>query len=87
MDRSPSSGQPDPTTDLINALTVIRGRAQVTRRRMAGGERHSRERMAIDLAEIEAQADHLVRLLFAGGAEGEAPGASATVTRLDEEEG
>ena len=59
---------PDPTSlalDLLDLLSAIRGRAQATRRRVEHVDTLGRDRIAADLAQVEAQADRMARLLFA----------------------
>ena len=49
--------------DLYDALTAIKGRAQVTRRRVLRVDRLSREHIAADLGAIDDQASRMAALL------------------------
>lgn len=50
--------------ELANALAAIRGRAQVTRRRIERVDTLNRDHIAADLGQIEQQADRLAALLL-----------------------
>ena len=49
--------------DLLDALTAIKGRAQIARRRVLRVDRLSREHIAADLGEIDDQVSRMAALL------------------------
>lgn len=57
---------PPPDDALVDALAAVRGRAQMTRRRVERAPHLSRAHIAADLAWIEAQTDRLATLLLVG---------------------
>ena len=67
MDETSPAGGREPRAncalDLLDALTAIKGRAQVTRRRVLRVDRLSREHIAADLGQIEDQVSRMAALL------------------------
>ena len=54
----------DLAADVLDVVAAIRARAQLTRRRLARVDELSRDHIGADLAQIEAQAERLARLIL-----------------------